>query len=67
MSTMPSLLSISWKVRRSPGEAFDVVAGLERQLDRAVAPEGDPAVRQRDIFAGQPEVDRVPGDLSVGP
>ena len=48
-----------------PGEAFGVVAGLQRQPDRAVRPQRDPADGQGEVLAGQPEVDRVPGDLAV--
>ena len=48
-----------------PGEAFGVVAGLQRQPDRAVTPERDPAVGEGEVLAGQPEVDRVLGDLAV--
>ena len=48
-----------------PGEALGVVVGLEHQLDRAVTPEHDPAAGAGEVLAGQPEVDRVPGDLAV--
>jgi hypothetical protein len=48
------------------GEAFGVVIGLQGQPDRAVPAERDPAVGPGEVLAGQPEVDRVPGDLAVG-
>jgi hypothetical protein len=62
-----ALLGSSWANQRPQAlEPLDVVLLVEGQADLAVVLEGDTVLRQRQVLAAQPEVDRVVGQHLEG-